>query len=530
MGNNVVKGVLVAALLIVLSFWIGISAADDVRSSAMIIAAACGIVGMLCIGKNAWLLIFYAIIMLAYNGIPLFGMYGQTASQLLMIGVFLYFLTLKFTTNLKFEWRTIISVDLGVYVLFALLLYAFYRHPSMPGKLAGFFDIKVELIGGKEYAYGLVALLAYLAMSAIPVSLAQLEKHVKPMILLTLCFIVFNLIIGIIAPGSVSVVEDGENAFMNERVEMFVSLSVFVISYILVTKKLTHVITKARYLITVILCLFGTLLAGSRSVLGGLGLLCLVFMWVKRELHIFFCVLAFGFACLYGVSEMGILKTLPFGVQRALNPIPGLKLGYSAKTGADGSTDYRIKIWEYAFDTRTGFIKDYVWGDGYGVSANLINKLSYVHGAHDFGVMEHAIARNWHSGPITMIHGLGIVGLVVQIFITIFSAYYGFVVLRAYLSHKLFPYVVLTVARLYVCILSNFAICNGFAEIFTIDIVYIALVKLFYCEGVKHGLITPMMKKSAYVPLAVQERQKEEPAVPEYPLPRKLKKLQNEQA
>lgn len=527
MGNNVVKGVLVAALLIVLSFWIGISAADDVTGSAMIIAAACGIVGMLCIGKNAWVLIFYAVVVKTYASIPLPGMPSHFATLLLMIGVFLYFLTLKFTTNPKFEWRSIMLLDLSVYVLFALLLYAFYRQPAVIGRLAELFDVDVEYVGGREYIYGLIALLGYLAMSAIPVSLSQLEKHVKPIIILTFALVVFNTISGIIAPGSV--VEGGEDAFMNERYGVFSLLSTFVVIYLVATKSLMQLITNARYLITVILCACGILLGGVRSIFAGVAVQCIVLVWVKKELHIFFCALAVGLACLYGASEIGVLKMAPFGVQRTLNPIPGLKLDGVAARAAEGSTDYRKRIWQYALDPRTGFIKDYVWGDGYAVSADMLQRMGSS-GPIDDGTYEHALTRSWHSGPITMIHGLGIVGLVVEIFITIFSTYYGFVVLRAYLSHKLFPYIALSVVKLYAQTLHNFAVCNSFRDIFVQDFICILLIKVFYCEGVKHGIITPMMKKSAYVPLAVQERQKEEPEVPEYPLPRKLKKLQNKQA
>lgn len=125
-------------------------------------------------------------------------------------------------------------------------------------------------------------------------------------------------------------------------------------------------------------------------------------------------------------EDEDIFNELPFGIQRAMTVLPGVKLSNKIEKEAEGSSDWRLEMWEWALDPSTGYIKDYVWGDGFGLS-------SYREKLRTTAVALRTIQNDnklfaargaWHNGAIHLVHRTGYVGLsIVYIWALVAIAY-----------------------------------------------------------------------------------------------------------
>jgi len=126
----------------------------------------------------------------------------------------------------------------------------------------------------------------------------------------------------------------------------------------------------------------------------------------------FILVPLFGIVFLAFINQGGNL--VPLAAQRAFSFLP---LGWNKKVvaEADGSVDWRVDMWKDALSG--GFIKNKLLGDGFGFDRAAMNLIAdQMQGGVGFvgGTRHeaHMIRGSFHSGPLSSIRFVGVVGLV----------------------------------------------------------------------------------------------------------------------
>lgn len=532
MGNNVVKSILVAVLLVVLSFTVGVSAADDAKGAATIIMAICGAFVFLWMGKNLWLLLFYVpILVTAGFALPVFVYHLTT--YVIAICVFFALLLQRIRGEVRFVWRSLPALDIPFFVLMALVAYALYRFPVLPKSITSVIGIDMELSGGREYLWALIASLGYLVYSAIPVDIAKLEKHVKYIIILGFILASLYTVRGMIAFSGKSVGSMGADATLtNSRVTVFSGISMMIWNYIFGTQKIGQICTSVRSVILVAMAGVGILLTGTRGVFAMSVMSVALLLVIKRQFLSLIIIAVVGYGSCLMLFYSGTVYMLPYGVQRVMSEVPGVELSGAAAESAKGSSRGRDLLEQAGFDPNSGYIKDYVWGDGFGFDHAQVMRLQYGTnrlGKHDEAMQLQYMNRTWHYGLLYIINALGYVGLAVIIWLSTVTFWFIVITLRKYDNHKLSPLLVLILANIPHWLI-NLYFRAGSGDFISTCAAYLMMTifaKFFYCEGVKMGLIEPLLKRKSYVPMTVRDRQHEDAETPEYPLPKKLKKLLN---
>ena len=126
----------------------------------------------------------------------------------------------------------------------------------------------------------------------------------------------------------------------------------------------------------------------------------------------FIIVPLFGIVFLAFINQGGDL--VPLAAQRAFSFLP---LGWNKKVvaDADGSVDWRVDMWKDALSG--GFIKNKLLGDGFGFDRAAMNLIAdemqggagFVGGSRHEA---HMIRGSFHSGPLSSIRFVGVIGLV----------------------------------------------------------------------------------------------------------------------
>lgn len=263
-----------------------------------------------------------------------------------------------------------------------------------------------------------------------------------------------------------------------------------------------------KVLLSLILVFF-VAMSGWREVMLEFG--CFLFLWalVYRQLYVLVSFSAVALAGLYFLSSQDILLQAPYGVQRVLTPFPGLKLDKDIVEGARHSSEWRKVMWRWALNPRMGYIKDYVWGDGFGISTKGL-RLTTINSAR--GKMapgdQHFFAETgtWHSGFILTIHRLGYVGLVLNALWCLASLCVVFRLCYLLAGKKEFPYALYATGS---CLggVALFYISAGTYSGFFSATVTVAIAKVFYVEALKEGLIPHLFTPKTYVPFMMRDEE-----------------------
>jgi hypothetical protein len=117
------------------------------------------------------------------------------------------------------------------------------------------------------------------------------------------------------------------------------------------------------------------------------------------------------------ISVQGNVLQLPLTMQRALSWLPG-DWSQEAVTDAEGSTQWRLEMWQWAWNDNR-ILRDRVWGQGFGLSIDDMNLIASSLTAGGGGASllggsdreNFMITGSFHSGPLSSIKYIGIVGL-----------------------------------------------------------------------------------------------------------------------
>lgn len=117
------------------------------------------------------------------------------------------------------------------------------------------------------------------------------------------------------------------------------------------------------------------------------------------------------------ISVQGSLVQLPLTVQRTLSWLPG-DWNQEAVADAEGSTQWRVEMWGWAWNDDR-ILRDRTWGQGFGLSIEDMNLIaSSLMSGQGGGTLlggsdreNFMITGSFHSGPLSTIKYIGVVGL-----------------------------------------------------------------------------------------------------------------------
>jgi len=187
----------------------------------------------------------------------------------------------------------------------------------------------------------------------------------------------------------------------------------------------------------------GFALAGFRN---GIALMGFVFVMsayfrggFKKALLVVVIVVLAVFA-LVGAHSAGL--TLPTTAQRALSFLPG-NWDADAKGDAEGSSEWRFYMWEVVLSTDR-YIHNKLLGDGFGFSSEELQIMEQAQsGGPGFigasGQEGFLITGAFHSGPLSAIRYVGVVGLVFYLTLLVAAATYAWKLIRRSQGTDYFP-------------------------------------------------------------------------------------------
>lgn len=503
MGNNGVKNIILMVILVVLSFFLGIQASDGAKTPIMIISALVGIFGLLYLGKRSWWIMFLAEPLLPLLPPSLFLTNYAVTAAMICSGLLMYWLVMRVMGYVQIKWQGFFPLDfiLGIFVIYMCI--TFYRRPVGIGFLGEYF----ENVGGIIYVVMIFVTLGYIARSIIPLTYETGTKLVK--LLFRITFIAHVLILlKSLVEGHATIIEEAQSS----RFAMLAPLSIFIFYYILASKSFIQIISSFKSSAILCFCVIGLLVSGWRSRLATFIVTVGGIVFLKREMCLYAIAASGAYGVLLFLSHEHILEELPFGMQRTLCAVPGhLNVKKSIRRDAEASSRWRKVMWRWAMDPRTHLINNYIIGDGPGDDKAAIHRsnLAVMRGTLQFGDQRTFAARGtWHSGWVTVIHRLGIVGLGIVIIAQLSGFVLIVIVYRAYEKTPLQKYVLPLLAP-NIGNIAGFYISTGTLESFLIDMFSLNLAKILYVQARERGMVPNFFRQKTYIPMVIQDLEKQ---------------------
>jgi hypothetical protein len=397
---------------------------SDMRLAAGLIAAIPVAVIFVKLKTNIWVLLpigWYLTGRLPWLPLPF------TVRDLCFMAV-IFFFTLFFATR-AFPWkRKTRTLDYLIYINLAYLATVFIRNP------VGFWAMQSSMVGGRPYFEIGLAFGAFMILSRV--QMTDFIARIFPLFFVVPAWCVGILdVIGRLIPQTGYVLNSvysgvgtgGATAAIQAEAELGTTrmtglLSAGLSSVLALCAKynpITLISPLYPHRVMMLTIAFGAIfLSGFRSALL-FALVAFVLSALLRgrlkDLWMAGAVMLLALVLL--ISMQGSVLQLPLTMQRALSWLPG-DWNQEAVADAEGSTQWRVEMWGWAWnDSR--ILRDRVWGQGFGLSIDDMNLIasSLTAGGGGASLLGGSDRENFmitgafHSGPLSTIKYIGVVGL-----------------------------------------------------------------------------------------------------------------------
>lgn len=406
------RSLIIFLLLAVLAFIAGSLASESSVGALAPTAAVLGLFFLLYLGKNCWILVFLVPPVLEVLGISMLRNFP--ISYVVCDVVFFYMIILYMMGYIKMRWNGVFVVDIFVLLFLVYFASTYIRHPVKVKVFTEITDFGYAMVGGKEYIYCAALSLCYITLSLVSVNFKTLKNVLKWAFYLTLVGISFATVKGVLL-GSITLGEEVSNS----RFGAFSAFGSIISRYIFAKYSLLGIILSPTKLLLVIVSVGCIILSGFRSLLISIAIYSFgaAYMHKQALLYILMILTTWGSMVYLSNENEHLFDEVPHGIQRAISVLPGVVVSKRAENAAKGSSEWRLVMWKWAFDPSTGYIKDYVWGDGYGLSLyeEKLRDTAVSLGLVKSGDVRLFAERGlWHNGAIECVHRLGFVGLAVM--------------------------------------------------------------------------------------------------------------------
>ncbi len=372
MDSSKLKIIFAVAVAMLFAVYLGIAAATAQFEAIAWIAGSLGLVFILILGKNIWVLIPIALALAGgINALPGSPRVVWMAMAVTM-GMFMLRFALRRQEEFTFRWN---------WLDFAILLQAFavgqayLRNPSGISLLGG------ASVGGKSYFVYACAIAAYFLLAVVPTNI----RMIRLVVIFIIVVGVLDSMLGLASeflPGLAALIlpfysgvsfvsarsDVGANA-ETDRVTAGKSVgeglgrAVFTLFPPASTLNPIHLL---RFLMMVF-AVGTTVISGYRSSMGMLVAYFVVGSLVRRRVLDLVVAGAIGFLGLAGIMVVGVDK-LPFGAQRILSVLP-IGVNERIKASAEDSSEWRFNMWRLALTTDR-YIQNKMLGDGFSFRAD----------------------------------------------------------------------------------------------------------------------------------------------------------------
>lgn len=506
-------------VLVVFSIIIGAQVSDGLKDSFGAFATICVVIigfFMLLLGEKSWYLLYLLPVML-HNSCFVPDAYMRTQSQYpLEMGVCaalpLYWSVMSLMGYVRFKWRPLLGLDILMGIVFLFFVASYIRYPVSVNAI----DEDAEFVGGKEYIWCALAVIYYASLSFMSGKGSDVMKVIKMSFYALFGAQLFYALI-LLASGkltaSISSAYGGDTRF-----PILLVIAPAILYYAVSSLPLIRLVTSAKKMLMSLVGAALVLMIGSREMFVGVSLAITVALFVKRELAAFCVIGGMVYSLLFALSAVNAFTYMPTAFQRAIVVLPGMHVSDTIERSTRGSSETRKEIWKIALDSRTGYIRDYVWGDGFQTSTADMRRYetaSMRRGSRkvDMKDLYVRLARtgSWHNGWISTVHRIGTVGLVVVNVVFLYGFYLFLVVGRSYLHRKEFPYI-MTLCLPYVAVTLTYPWGTQTLIDFFASFSIIAVMKILYCIAQEQGFLCPLFRRERYVPMLIRSMEEGVPA------------------
>ena len=450
-SKNILLLIVVIGIAGVGSLFLGSAVANEEFSTVGIfIAAAMAIALFVGLGKNVWILIpVFAAWQGRINILPI----PFSVSNLVVGFAVACWLVLVVTRreNLRIK---ITGLDVVIGLIIIILALGYLRNPVGIAALKGGGNV-----GARPYFEVAMALMAYLMLSTIRIDAIWLNRI--PWITIAASSILavgggiayLSPDVGIylyqIYSGFMPNLRDLDTTGGNDLLEVgragYLLPMAFAILMLLYGTKAPIANLSPRNPIRIFALgtsIVFTLLSGFRGAIAGQGVYFGLASWVWWRGKGLFVTIALALMTIGSIYVASVLFELPLPVQRTLSFLPG-DWNHEVVMQAEGSKDWRIEMWEQAW--YEDGIKNKIIGDGFKVP---MGELQYYQALiasgrvrQDEKATYYIITGDLHSGPLSAIKYVGIIGLVFFVVLSLVISVRFYKIWRYAIDAKLDAYI-----------------------------------------------------------------------------------------
>lgn len=503
--GGVIKSVVIFLLLAVFSLVAGSMVADSAKEAIIPALLVAGVAALIYLGKNCWWLIF-----IAPPAISAFGFMQNMPVAYGFCGIILlYWILLTCLGYTKMTWNGVKGLDVITLIMVLYFLSTWVRHPVTIDAFVSIYDEGDAEVGGRDYIWCIGSVLFYLTLSVIPIELKGVVKVLKVSFWITFVSAFFVVTKSLVFPSA------GVNNFVvgseeELRYSPYLSLGAMMCRFLFAKYTMAGILLSPWKIIIFILSFASIAKSGFRSlILDQLVYITSVY-FCRRQIFIFIIFGCFAWGGVVAMSHAKCLDFLPFGIQRSLSAVPGYAYSDAAAgRSAQDSLTWRYELWEMGWNPKTGYIVDYVWGDGYAIVKSEMRRKNTLLLRGEINGIDNryfAEAGLWHNGPLVVVHKTGFVGLII-----LSCWFFIFIPPALRLCSSLFnmqgrEYVYVFVLPLLSSIVLFYASAGGWIGVYGYGgaMFYASFVKVLYSEGIKEGVIQPYFGRKLYVPMLLR--------------------------